>query len=216
MSNDTLAAYYNDIAAEYDRLHAYPEREDELGGLQDAVADLFAGHMVLELGCGTGFWTETLAYVAASIMAIDTSAAMLAVARARGLDSAVVTFAQGDALALADTPGEYSACFIGGWWSHLPKEQQDKYLKQLRARLGADALLCIVDDAYVEGESLPIARTDMETNTWQIVTGPSGQRYEILKNYPADSSLRKRFAAHVKELRIKRTEHYWMLTGRLK
>jgi len=123
MSNDTLAAYYNDIAADYDRLHAYPEREDELGDLQDAVADLFAGHMVLELGCGTGFWTETLAYVAASIMAIDTSAAMLAVACARGLDPAVVTFAQGDALALADTPGEYSACFIGGWWSHLPRRR---------------------------------------------------------------------------------------------
>jgi SAM-dependent methyltransferase len=216
MTQDTLAAYYADIAADYDTLHAHPEREDELGELQDAVADLLDGHTVLEIGCGTGFWTETLAFVAKQVTAIDNSEAMLAIARERGLDPAVVTFARGDAFALTDTPGEYSACFIGGWWTHLPREQQDKYLKQLRTRLGKDALLCIVDEGDVEGETPPIARTDAEGNTFHIIATASGQRHEVLRNYPADSSLRKRFAAHVKELRIARTEHYWMLTGRLK
>ena len=216
MIQDNLAAFYADLAATYDRIYDEPELQDELDEVQDHIAGLFEGHKVLELGCGTGFWTDTLSYVAESVLAIDSSAEMLALARERGLDPAVVRFEQADAFALPELGGPFTACFAGFFWSHVKREQQDKLLKQLRARLGKDALLVILDENYVEEESAPIARTDLEGNTYHIYTGPSGERYEVLRNYPADSSLRKRFAAHARELRIERLEHYWLLTCRLK
>jgi hypothetical protein len=45
---------------------------------------------------------------------------------------------------------------------------------------------------------------------------PNGERYEVLKNYPTDSALRKRFGDLVKEIRIVRLENFWMLKGRFK
>ena len=187
-------------------------RSDEL---HERVADLFAGHKVLELGCGTGYWTETLACSAESVLAIDTSPEMLALARAR-VDAASVEFQQGDAFALPDMVGRFTACFAGFFWSHVKREDQEKYLKQLRAKLGKEVLLVLIDDNFVEEATPPIARTDLDGNTFQIFATPSGNRHEVMRNYPADSSLRKRFASHVREVRIERLEHYWILTGRLK
>jgi SAM-dependent methyltransferase len=218
MNHDTFAAYYADIASSYDERYEDSERQDDLDELHERIADLFANHKVLELGCGTGYWTETLACSAESVLAIDTSPEMLALARER-VDAASVEFQQGDAFALPDDmAGRFTACFAGFFWSHVKREDQEKYLKYLRAKLGKDVLLVLVDDNFMEEdeETPPIARTDLEGNTFQIFATPSGNRFEVLRNYPADSSLRKRFASHAREVRIERLEHYWMLTGRLK
>ena len=56
----------------------------------------------------------------------------------------------------------------------------------------------------------------MEGNTYQIRTAPDGERYEIPKSYPSDSSLRKKIGSSVREIKITRLEHYWLLTCRLK
>ncbi|MFD2366010.1 class I SAM-dependent methyltransferase [Pseudoduganella sp. GCM10020061] len=215
MNQDTLAAYYADIATTYDSRYEDADRQDDLDELHERIAELVSNHKVLELGCGTGYWTETLACSADSVLAIDSSPEMLEMARQR-VDAASVEFQQADAFALPDMAGRFTACFAGFLWSHIKREDQEKYLKQLRARLGKDVLLILVDDNFMEEQTPPIARTDLEGNTFQIFTAPSGKRYEVLRNYPADSSLRKRFASHVREVRIERLDHYWMLTGRLK
>ena len=44
----------------------------------------------------------------------------------------------------------------------------------------------------------------------------SGERLEVIKNFPTDSFLRKKLATATKEIRIDRLEHYWLLTARLK
>ena len=74
----------------------------------------------------------------------------------------------------------------------------------------------LLDNTYVEGSSTSIARTDAEGNTYQIRTAPDGQRYEVIKNFPSDSTLRKKIGSSVREIRIARLEYYWMLTCRLK
>ncbi len=90
-----------------------------------------------------------------------------------------------------------------------------RFLAALRARVG-NILMVLLDDSYVEGSSGTVARTDMEGNTYQIQTAPDGLRYEIPKTYPSDSALRKKLASSVREIKIVRLEHVWMLTCRLK
>jgi hypothetical protein len=121
-----------------------------------------------------------------------------------------------DALYLPEDVGDFTAVFAGGWWSRLVRDEQDSLIDRLRKRLGKDVLLVLVDDIYVEGQSGTIARTDAQGNTWEIVTAPDGQRYELPKNYPTDSTLRKRLGAAVREIRIARNAHYWLLSCRLK
>jgi len=114
-------------------------------------------------------------------------------------------------------PGVTPDCVVVAFqWSRVARDEQDAFLADLRARSGPGALLVLVDDAYVEGVSPPVARTDLQGNTYQRVTGADGVQVELPKNYPSDSALRKRLAGAVRDIRIERFTHFWLLTCRLK
>lgn len=206
------AEYFTARAATYHDVYERPELREELLQLQDALSELMEGHAVLEVGCGTGYWTQHIAEAADSITAVDSNPAMLAVAQQTEDDR--IEWVQGDAMNLPASDA-YTACFGGVWWSHLPREKQAAWLSGLQKKLGKDTLLVLIDDNYVEGSSTPIARTDAEGNTYQI-RSLNGERYDVMKNFPTDSTLRKRFADHAREIRVKRTEHFWILSCRLK
>jgi len=214
---NTLEKYYAQCASSYDAVYEQEDRQDDLETLQEAVAELLQGHKVLELACGSGYWTQFISIGAASVTAIDASPEMLALAAERDIDPDVVTFAHGDARSLDTVPaGQFTACFAAGWWSHVGRAEQDKYLALLRSKLGKDALLVLLDSNQVEGVSVPIARTDADGNTYQFRTTPAGERLEIMKNYPTDSWLRKRLSTAGREVRTERLKYYWMATCRLK
>jgi SAM-dependent methyltransferase len=216
MITEQSAQYYAKSAAAIDAAYAIPERQDDLEEMVERVAELLDGHTVLELACGTGWWTAVLAEVAEHVVATDINPALLALGQARNLPSDKVTWRQADAFDLPLELGSFTAIFIGFWWSHVKRDQQDKFLAQLRAKVGKDTLLVLLDDVYVEGSSPTVARTDLEGNTYKIETAPNGERYEIPKTYPSDSSLRKRLGNAVREIRITRLEYYWLLSCRLK
>jgi SAM-dependent methyltransferase len=214
-----LAAYYAKCGGACEQVYAKPERQEDLADLQEQVAQILDGHRVLELACGTGYWTEHIADTAESVFATDINPALLDLAKARGLPADKVKFAVTDAFDPASDPevsGNFTAVFAGSWWSHVKRADQAGFIAKLRERVGKDALLVMVDEAYVEGTSTPVARTDADGNTYQILTAPDGERYDIVRNFPTDSALRKKLGTALKELRISRLEHYWMLTGRLK
>ncbi|MBC7453291.1 MAG: class I SAM-dependent methyltransferase [Massilia sp.] len=215
MITEQSAQFYAKSASNHDRVYDKSERLHDLAAMRTHVADALRGHVVLELACGTGYWTSIIAASADSVVATDINAEMIALAKLRALPADKVTLRVADANALPEDIGSFTAVFIGFWWSHVKRETQERFLAQLRAKLG-DILIVLLDDAYVEGSSDTVARTDMEGNTYQIRVAPDGERYEIPKTYPSDSALRKKLASSVREIRIVRTEFYWMLTCRLK
>ena len=68
---DSLAGYYARRAKEYERIYAKPERQTDLAKLRSILQPAFAGANVLELACGTGYWTAVMATSAASVLATD-------------------------------------------------------------------------------------------------------------------------------------------------
>ena len=222
MDKKLVIAYYDGIAAHYDNASAeYSEEQlEDLDEAREQLATLLSGHRILELGCGTGAWTEVLAESAESVLATDASEAMLDLARMHGEDLDNVDYRLVDALDLPDdiVNGEdkFTAVFMAGLWSRLTREQGDALLLSLKKRLGKDVLLVIFDDAYVETESATIARTDLQGNTHEFQLDADGNRHELVKNYPTDSSLRKRLDKVGREIKIARWEFYWVLTCRLK
>lgn len=216
MITEQSAQFYAKSASNHDRIYDRPERQDDLKAMHGHVADTLRGHTVLELACGTGYWTRILAEVADKVVATDINPEMIAMARLRAFPSDKVSLRVADAWDLPDDLGDFTAVFIGFWWSHVKREEQERFLAKLRARVGKDMFIVLLDDAYVEGSSETVARTDMQGNTYQIRTAPDGERYEIPKTYPSDSALRKKLASSVREIRIVRLEYYWMLTSRLK
>jgi SAM-dependent methyltransferase len=216
MITEQSAQFYAKSASNHDRIYDRAERQDDLARMRELLARAVEGHTVLELACGTGFWTTTLAESAESVLATDINAEMIAMCELRALPADKVRFRVADAYNLPADIGRFSAVFIGGWWSHIKREEQERFLAQLRSKIGADIRVVLLDESYVEGVSETIARTDLEGNTYQIRVAPDGERYEIPKTYPTDSSLRKKLANSVREIRLRRLEHYWLLSCRLK
>lgn len=210
-----LAAYYARSVETIEQVYAKPERQEDLAILKEKVREALRDHRVLEIACGTGYWTAQLAQSATSVLATDINREMIEAAKAKPFPAGKVRFALADAFDL-QVDGTFSACFAGFWWSHVRKQDQTAFLDQLRTRLGKDAHLVLIDNIYVEGSSTPIARTDLDGNTYQIRTLADGTRNEVIKNFPTDSALRKKMAATLKDIRIFRLKHYWMLTGRFK
>ena len=212
--SDDMAAYY----AQRDNFDEEDiENQDGMAALDEIMEKLEAslsGQRVLELACGDGYWTDELAGFAEYVLATDINANLLETAKTRELPEEIVEFAVVDAMN-PQVEGDFTACFAGFWWSHVKRQDQVEVITRLRKVLGKDSLLVLVDNAWREGET-SFARTDAEGNTWQRHTVPGGQRYEIVKNYPTDSALRKRLGPLMRDLRVYRYSHYWMLTGRLR
>ena len=214
--NDPVARYYASSTQAADAALSRAERANDLSKVRERIAQLVRGQTVLELACGTGYWTEVIAANADKVLATDILDEMIARAATRRFPEGNVAFRKVDGLDLPEDLGTITCVFIGFWGSHLKRDEQDALLAQLRVRLGSDVSLILLDDAYVEGSSTTIARTDAQGNTYEIVAAPDGERFELPKNYPADSALRKRLGGEVREIRIERLTYYWMLTCRLK
>jgi SAM-dependent methyltransferase len=95
-----MTSYYARRAGEYERIYSKPERQADLQRLRDCLQRAFTGARVLEIACGTGFWTKVIAASAASVMATDVNEEVLALARAKPLPPGKVTFLRADAYSL--------------------------------------------------------------------------------------------------------------------
>src|SRR5687768_13427756 len=130
-----MEAYYARRAAEYEKIYAKPERQADLARMRKDIPALFAGERVLEIACGTGYWTPLIAAQAQSVLALDYNEETLAIARSKIYKGANARFAQGDAYALPGWNEKFSAAYAGFWWSHIPLGKIDSFLRHLHSRL---------------------------------------------------------------------------------
>ena len=217
MMREVMKKYYAQRANNYESIYEKPVRQADLMAMEERLCRVLEDHRVLEVACGTGYWTERYAPVATSVLATDINQVMLDNAQRKKYPSGRVEFSLADVFAMPAANGEqYSACFAGFLWSHIEREEQAEVLNQIVKTVGKGSLLVLLDDNDVEGSSLPIARTDLEGNTFQLRAQEDGTRVEIVKNFHTDSFLRKRIGLAARDIRVFRNDHYWMLTGVLK
>ena len=125
-----LQSYYARRASEYDRVYLKPERQADLRQIERWLPSVLAGTTVLEVACGTGYWTRFIAAVASAVVALDSSPETLRIAEER-VGAPNTEFHVGDAYALHPFGRSFSAAFAGFWFSHVPLERQ-RELFQLR------------------------------------------------------------------------------------
>jgi SAM-dependent methyltransferase len=213
-TNEKLADYYARRASEYERVYLKPERQADLRRLADLLSTAFAGQDVLELACGTGYWTQFIAKSARSIMATDINPEVLDIARRKEYASCRVTFLESDVYSLADVETHCTAGFHGFWWSHIPNQKIGAFLDCFHSALPNDALVVMMDNAYVEGSNTPIARRDRHGNTFQTRQLQDGSKHEVLKNFPSPSELRTQLRLHCNDVQVMQLDYYWMVRYR--
>src|SRR6185436_1698499 len=135
---DPLVRYYAQRAGEYERVYQKPERQIELQKLKVYIEKTFAGLDVLEVACGTGYWTEVLARSAASVLATDITEEVLAIARSKNLGPKV-TLQNADAYALPVFSQSFNAGLSAFWWSHIPRARLRDFVIGLNRALAPGA-----------------------------------------------------------------------------
>jgi SAM-dependent methyltransferase len=211
-----LEAYYTRRANEYEDIYKRPERQNNLRSLESILRSLFRDRHVLEIACGTGYWTQYIAKSASTIVATDISKEVLNLAKSKNYQSCSVTFQETDAYSLEKVGDNFNAGFCGFWWSHIPLTRRTQFLEIFHSKLYFGARVVMIDNNYVAGNSTPISRRDEEGNTYQIRKLKDGARYEVLKNFLGEDELRNSFEKVGEDIRITNLTYYWLLQYNLK
>lgn len=192
--NDNLIKYYQDRAAEYDKIYAKRERQHDLQQAATLLQALFKAKDVLEIACGTGYWTERIAHTARSITATDINEAVLDIARHKTYNHTALNFVQADIYKL-DTGKKYESLFGGFIWSHIPLQELGRFIETVNAQVKDAGLVVMMDNIYVEGSNHPIAHTDEYGNTFQDRKLGDGSVHRVLKNFPSADFLKGKLHA---------------------
>jgi ubiquinone/menaquinone biosynthesis C-methylase UbiE len=211
-----LEKYYARRASEYEQIYHKAERQGELEWLRRRVPALFRGRTVLEIACGTGYWTQFIARAAKKVHACDINEAVLEIAREKPIPRDRVDFFKADAVGLEGVPSGCDAAFAGFWWSHVKKSEIERFVANLAARLEPGSQVAILDNTYVEGNSTAISRRDAGGNSYQKRKVQSGEEYEVLKNFPTADELRAAIAPVAREAHLESLNYYWLLVFTLK
>jgi demethylmenaquinone methyltransferase/2-methoxy-6-polyprenyl-1,4-benzoquinol methylase len=209
-----MIEYYARRAREYDRIYERPERQADLAELAELVSRWARGERVLELACGTGWWTERLAGVAERVVATDTSPEVLEVAAARTYAPAPVELRRADALRPESIEGSFSVVVAGFFLSHLPRAQVPAYLEAVALRVAPSGSVIFFDNRFVEGSSTPISRRDDAGDTWQLRRLEDGSEFEVRKNFFDAAELRG-LVRDDDAVEIRELPYYWAMRWRV-
>jgi SAM-dependent methyltransferase len=213
---EDMRAYYAQRAVEYERVYYKPERQTDLRAIEAVLPALFAQRRVLEIACGTGWWTRFGARDCAHWLATDANTANLAIARNKPLPRGKVEFAMVDAYMLDGlAERRFDAAFAGFWWSHVPLARLEPWLEHLHARLVPGARVVMLDNRYVPTSNLPITRRDNEGNSYQRRALDDGSVHEVLKNFPDRDEAFAAIGTRAIDREWIAFGHYWLLSYRL-
>jgi demethylmenaquinone methyltransferase/2-methoxy-6-polyprenyl-1,4-benzoquinol methylase len=207
---DEQRRYYRERAPEYDdwwfRRGRYGLDDEgnarwaaECAEVEEALARADLTGAVLELACGTGLWTRHLAPRAGAVTAVDASAEMLALNRARVADDSV-EYVQADLFAWRPSQA-YDACVFAFWLSHVPEERFDEFWALVRRALVPRGLVFFVDSGRGDGAHARRASTGVELRRLR-----DGRGFRIVKHYHAPSALQRRLHGLGFELDVRSTQ----------
>ena len=213
--NQNLVSYYSDRAKEYEKVYLNPVEQEDLQTAKKIFQDLFANKSVLEIACGTGYWTERIAKTATSIYATDINESVIEIAKERQKDN--ITFAVADMFDF--TPVEkFDAVFGGFIWSHILLQDLDKFLEKISGFVKPNGTIVFIDGNAVEGTNHDlknITKTDEFGNTFQMRKLENGTKHLVLKNFPKKKFLIQKLSRIATEIKFINLEYYWILTCKL-
>ena len=211
-TEESMRQYYAQRAQVYERVYYKPERQSDLRAMESALAAPFAGRHVLEVACGTGWWTPHGARLAGSWLATDLNPETMAIAQSKAMPASV-RFAVVDAYTLAGIEEQrFEGAFAGFWWSHVPLARLSAWLALLHWRLQPGARVVLLDNRFVAGSSTAISRRDDKGNTYQSRALDDGSEHEVLKNFPHRDGAIAAIGERARDPVWTDHVHYWVLS----
>jgi ubiquinone/menaquinone biosynthesis C-methylase UbiE len=211
---EELERYYRLRAPEYERIYERvdPVRQRELGVAGDRARKFLAGRRVLEIACGTGYWTEVVSEVVKEVVATDASSEMLDFARNKKYPLTNVHFQLADAYRLDRIPGDFDAGMANFWISHVPRANVDLFLRVFHKRLGEGSRVFMIDNLNTPGYGGEFLVEPGSEDTFKLRELKDGSKHKVIKNYYDERELGRFLRPHARDIKIQTWEYYWCLT----
>ncbi len=190
---DEMNEYYNRRAPWHDHYMEYttPEKMEQLlNPIIKYIEEYIRDKNILEIGCGTGNWTQVLAKKAKSVLATDSSPTAIKIARKKLSEFKNVSLQVSDAYTLDNVAGQFNCLFASDWWSHIPKSKIAVFLKTITAKLVPGAYVLFLDMAWKDFFQNEPYHYDKEGNRISIRSLPDGSEFRVVKNFPTEDEIR--------------------------
>lgn len=209
--NTSLVSYYKDRAEEYERIYLKPERQSDLLDATKILQDIFTNKQVLEIACGTGYWTERIAESASSIFATDINEAVIDIAKAKSYSNNNVEFGLADIYTHSDKH-KYQSLFGGFIWSHILLQDLDQFISKVNNLVVPGGTIVFMDNNFIEGSNHPITHIDEQGNTFQTRKLEDETKHLVLKNFPKEAYLRQNLTSKAIEIKLINLTYFWILS----
>jgi demethylmenaquinone methyltransferase/2-methoxy-6-polyprenyl-1,4-benzoquinol methylase len=148
---------------------------------------------VLELACGTGWWTEQLARYAQEVTAVDASPEVIALSREKLGDRKNVRYVEADLFAWQ--PAEvYDVVFFSFWLSHVPPARFDEFWGTVRRSLAPAGRVFFIDSLFSETSSAQGHHREGSAAVTTVRHLNDGRDYRIFKVFYPPEELGQQLA----------------------
>ncbi|MCH8331955.1 MAG: methyltransferase domain-containing protein [Bacteroidetes bacterium] len=208
--NTNQVRYYAERAPEYEKSYNRTERKEDVDQLSQWVIDTFQEKTVLEIACGTGYWTHLLSKHAKQVLATDINKEMLDVAKEKEFSNNV-EFKIADIHDLSNISTNMESGFAGFILSHILIEDLPSFMTKFLSKIENGGPVVFIDDLYIEGVSSAVHSSDEKGNEFQTRTLENGSVHLIIKNYPTDEQVHKLLDPIATDIEIIKLKYFWML-----
>lgn len=207
----SIVDYYRARAPEYEQIYYrdVPERRKEIDDQCEYVRHIAMHKTVLDLACGTGYWSRVASETAKEIVACDIAAEMIFQAKTKKY-KCPVEFAVSDLYHLPFQSGFFDLIMLGFWLSHEPNQNYSALFDSITASLSPGGRLWLIDNnPPAEGLQIDSAGTDEHGNNFKMRRLGNGDEYVILKNYFSQDRLESVLSARFRIIDLIYKKYYW-------
>jgi ubiquinone/menaquinone biosynthesis C-methylase UbiE len=211
MAGDSLEEYYRARAPEYEQIYYRdnPVRRAEIDAEAKRLAELVSGKTVLELACGTGYWTRVMAQTSSHITASDIAPEALVEAKKKQFHCDV-TFVEADMFAHSFGENAFDLVALGFWFSHHPRQEYDRLFDILTGPLKKNGLIWMIDNnPPAEGSTEMSCHVDEFGNNYKRRYLSDGRPFVILKNYFSHNDLEEIMRCRLTLCSLVYGQYYW-------
>lgn len=212
-------AYYRARASEYDawflrqgrydRGEAHKKQwEAEVRELEQALANFNPSGDILEIACGTGWWTERLSGYGTSLTAVDASPEVIALNRKR-LAGNPAAYIQTDLFSW-EPERSFDTVFFGFWLSHVPPERFAGFWDLVRRCLKPGGRVFFIDSSYTPEATAKdhvLNGTEATTVTRRL---DDGRTFSIVKVFYEPAKLEAQLETLGWRAQVGRTETFFI------
>jgi len=209
--NKSIVDYYRARAGEYEQIYyrEVPDRRKEIDDACTYVRKISQKKTVLDLACGTGYWTKVASDSASCVVATDIASEMIGEAKNKKY-GCPVKFVVSDLYHLPFAPKSFDLIILGFWLSHEPRQNYDNLFDSILDPLKPNGHIWMIDNnSPAEGAQSDSVGLDEFGNNRKLRRLQNGDEFIIVKNYFSKEELQNLLSKRFKIADLIHQKYYW-------